>query len=149
MVLRTIFPLVCVALILHSCEALFLSPPDSTCRSNSDCQYLKCIHHSDYALCNLGSKYEIILQLREYQKDLEYRLHHHQSKFDRSVFLILEPISYFLAFIWLFFLETTELHHDLMAKGQLIPKCVFSVIVWTKKPTKFFPGFLPQRLNSG
>ena len=25
-------------------------------------------------------------------------------------------------------------------KGQLISKCFFDVIVWTKKPTKFFPG---------
>ena len=31
---------------------------------------------------------EIHLQLREYWKDLEYRLHHRLSKFDRSVFLI-------------------------------------------------------------
>ena len=29
-------------------------------------------------------------------------LHHRLSKFDRSVFLILKPISYFLAFIWIF-----------------------------------------------
>jgi len=29
------------------------------------------------------------------------------------------------------------------SKGQLISKCLFDVIVWTKKPTKFFPGFLP------
>ena len=37
---------------------------------------------------------------------LEYRLHHHLSKFDRSVFLILKPIFYFLVFIWLgFFLS--------------------------------------------
>ena len=37
-----------------------------------------------------------IVQLREYWKDLEYRLHHRLSKFDRSVFLNLKPISYFL-----------------------------------------------------
>ena len=37
------------------------------------------------------------LQLREYQKDLEYRLHHHLLKFERSVFVILKPISYFFA----------------------------------------------------
>ena len=60
MVFHTIFPLICVALILHSCEALFLSTPNSTCSSNLDCHYQKCIQHSDYALCNLGSKYEII-----------------------------------------------------------------------------------------
>ena len=29
------------------------------------------------------------------------------------------------------------------SKGQLISKFLFGVIVWTKKPTKFFPGFLP------
>ena len=28
-------------------------------------------------------------------------------------------------------------------KGQLISKCLLGVIVWFKKPTKFFPGFLP------
>ena len=28
-------------------------------------------------------------------------------------------------------------------KGLLISKCPFGVIVWTKIPTKFFPGFLP------
>ena len=31
----------------------------------------------------------------------------------------------------------------LSIKGQIISKCVFGVIVWTKAPTKFFPGFLP------
>ena len=31
----------------------------------------------------------------------------------------------------------------LLIKGQLISKCLFGVIVWTKKPTKFFQGFLP------
>ena len=29
------------------------------------------------------------------------------------------------------------------SKGQLISKCLFGVIVWTKKTTKIFPGFLP------
>ena len=50
-----------------------------------------------------------ILQLREYQKDLEYRLHHRLSKFDGSVFLILKSISYFLEFTymdWFFYRET-------------------------------------------
>ena len=28
------------------------------------------------------------------------------------------------------------------AKGQIISKCPFGVIVWTKIPTKFIPGFL-------
>ena len=41
--------------------------------------------------------------LREYYKDSEYRLHHRLSKFDRSVFLNLEPISYIF---WDFDLET-------------------------------------------
>ena len=27
-------------------------------------------------------------------------------------------------------------------KGQLISKCPFGVIIWTKIPMKFFPGFL-------
>ena len=30
-----------------------------------------------------------------------------------------------------------------IVKGQLISKCPFGVIVWTKIPTKNFPGFLP------
>ena len=30
-----------------------------------------------------------------------------------------------------------------VSKGQLISKGHFGVIVWTKKPTKFLPGFLP------
>ena len=30
-----------------------------------------------------------------------------------------------------------------LPKGQIISKCLYGVIVWTKKPTKFFPGFLP------
>ena len=30
-----------------------------------------------------------------------------------------------------------------IVKGQLISKCPFGVIVWTKIPTKSFPGFLP------
>ena len=29
-----------------------------------------------------------------------------------------------------------------VTKGQLISKCPFGVIVWTKIPTKFFSGFL-------
>ena len=35
------------------------------------------------------------------------------------------------------------------AKGRLISKCLFGVIVWTKKPTRFFPGFLPKPLKRG
>ena len=30
-----------------------------------------------------------------------------------------------------------------IVKGQFISKCLFGAIVWTKKPTKIFPGFLP------
>ena len=37
----------------------------------------------------------------------------------------------------------TKLIFWVVAKGQLISKCPFGVIVWTKIPTKFFPGFLP------
>ena len=32
---------------------------------------------------------------------------------------------------------------DMSSKGQLISKCPFGVIKSPKKPTKFFPGFLP------
>ena len=38
-------------------------------------------------------KHACKVQLREYQKDMEYRLHHCYSKFDWSVFLKIEPIS--------------------------------------------------------
>ena len=50
-------------------------------------------------------------------KDLEFRLHHRLSKFDRSVFLIVKPISYFWRLYGLvFYLETIRVHdHDLMA----------------------------------
>ena len=44
------------------------------------------------------------VQLREYKKNLEYRLNHRLSKFDRSVFLILKSISYFFGLF--FYLET-------------------------------------------
>ena len=49
----------------------------------------------------------VLIQLREYQKDLEDRLYLCLSKFDWSVFLILNPISYFfsLAFQCLGFLS--------------------------------------------
>ena len=30
----------------------------------------------------------------------------------------------------------------IITAGQLISKCPFGVIVWTKTPTNFFPGFL-------
>ena len=32
-------------------------------------------------------------------------------------------------------------------KGQLISNCLFGAIVWIKKPTKFFPVFLPLPLK--
>ena len=32
---------------------------------------------------------------------------------------------------------------DKVPKCQLISKCLFGVIVWTKRLTKLFPGFLP------
>ena len=54
------------------------------------------------------------VQLRKYQKDLKYRLKHHFSKFIRSVFRILQPISYFFgASIAWFFVQ--KLDHDLRA----------------------------------
>ena len=34
-----------------------------------------------------------------------------------------------------------------LVEGQLISKCPFGVIVWTKIPTKFFPGFLSKPLK--
>ena len=59
-------------------------------------------------------------------------------------------------FIWRHLLLTSFIDKDgraktdsnldsfaLHCKGQLISKCPFCVIVWTKIPTKFFPGFLP------
>ena len=39
------------------------------------------------------------------------------------------------------------IHHKI--KGQLISKCLFGVIVWTKKTRIFFPGFLPLSLKRG
>ena len=41
------------------------------------------------------------------------------------------------------FLEGCKMPFSVMNKGKLISKCPFGVIVWTKIPTKFFPGFLP------
>ena len=64
----------------------------------------KCILHKDICITCILT----YLQLREYQKDLIYRLHHRLSKFDRSVFLILKPIYYFFGIYmaWFFYLET-------------------------------------------
>ena len=44
----------------------------------------------------------------------------------------------FLSFKCCFKIKLIEL-----VKGQLISKGLFGVIVWTKKPTNFFKGFLP------
>ena len=38
---------------------------------------------------------------------------------------------------------------NVVAKGQLISKWPFGVFKSCKKPTKFFPGFLPQPLKRG
>ena len=40
-------------------------------------------------------------------------------------------------------IEGGDLKIPFHGKGQLISKCLYGVIVWTKKPTKFFPGFMP------
>ena len=37
----------------------------------------------------------------------------------------------------------------LLSKGQLISKCSFGVIIWTKIQTKIFPEFLPYPLKRG
>ena len=70
--------------------------------------YLGTIQIGMYYIGKKGSENFRFLQLREYWKDVEYRLHHRLTKFDWSVFLNLKPISYFLAFIWLgfFYLES-------------------------------------------
>ena len=39
--------------------------------------------------------------------------------------------------------ETIVIQESGHVKGQLISKCLFGVILWTKTTTKFFPGFLP------
>ena len=39
--------------------------------------------------------------------------------------------------------ESSEIEKPQQTKGQLISKCPFGVIVWTKIPMKFFPRFLP------
>ena len=44
---------------------------------------------------------------------------------------------------WVFFKKTIFFLKKRLNKGQLISKCPFVVIVWTKIPSKFFPGFLP------
>ena len=39
--------------------------------------------------------------------------------------------------------DSADLPFWMQTKGQLISKCPFGVIVWTKIPTKKFPRFLP------
>ena len=68
------------------------------------------------------------LQLREYQKDLEYRLHHRLSKFVMSVFLILKPISYFFCFLMFFF--------NLEIIG--VPQTVIQQLAFEEKKTFLF-----------
>ena len=50
---------------------------------------------------------------------------------------ISEKSSCLLWYVLLFFIISGH------SKGQLISKCLYGVIVWTKKTTNFFPGFLP------
>ena len=59
-------------------------------------------------------------------------------------------VSVYLVSVWLlsFYFGASKLVRFLAKngvdnKGQLISKCLFGVIVWTKIPTKFFPPFLP------
>ena len=40
--------------------------------------------------------------------------------------------------------DVPEPSFEKVPKGQLISKCLFGVIVWTKKPTKFFKDFCPS-----
>jgi hypothetical protein len=56
------------------------------------------------------------------------------SKPDSSLSPLLDTIQDFLLML------SMKTH---LPKGQLISKCPFGVIVWTKIPTKFFPRFLP------
>ena len=44
---------------------------------------------------------------------------------------------------WVRFLSFVDVTFSEFAKGQLISKCPFDAIVWTKIPTKKIPGFLP------
>ena len=61
-----------------------------------------------------------VLHLKEYYKDLEYRLHHCLSKFDRSVFLNLKPNCFFGVYMaWFLYLET--IGRDLNKGGAIAP----------------------------
>ena len=56
-----------------------------------------------------------------------------------------DPIHLFFTWNW-FSIEKGWKQWNLIkiaTKGQLISKCPFGVIIWTKIPTKYFPGFLP------
>ena len=61
---------------------------------------------------------KLCIQLGEYQKDLEYKLHHRLSKFYRSAFLNLKPIYYFFGIYMAWFLLSRnywrQLDHDLI-----------------------------------
>ena len=41
-------------------------------------------------------------------------------------------------------IKTTSMGQE--AKGQLISKCLFSVIIWTKIATKILQGYLPLKI---
>ena len=55
--------------------------------------------------------------------------------------------TYFVDFVklWHEWDKKASIHQTSMqyTKGQLISKCPFGVFKSPKKPTKFFPGFLP------
>ena len=80
------------------------------------------------------------IQLREYQKDLKYRLHLRLSKFDRSVFLNLKPISCFFGIYMAlsFYLET-------IAVRQIMIRW----LAFEKKPFQFWRKICIQVLCRG
>ena len=53
-----------------------------------------------------------------------------------AVLIERKSFDYFISKLWI-------------TEGQLISKCRFGVIVWTKIPTKIIPGFLPWPLKRG
>ena len=55
--------------------------------------------------------------------------------------LIFIPIRFYIRFLSMLRLVFFVIW--LVIKGQLISKCPFGVFKSSKKPTKFFPGFLP------
>ena len=64
---------------------------------------------------------------------------HIMSSSDLPRFLTISVKSVRKCYLFTGFAEVVEN----IGKGHLISKCLFGVIVWTKKPTKYFPGFLP------